>query len=142
MHLRLSTLFSSAQLVDLFSYELPLAEVRQGSHAAQSILVYNFHHLHCHDRFFLFCIDPVDIEGGWSVNSIRELYPNTWWLEREVAELHGYVFNNKKDLRNLMLQYGDTSAPFRKAYPSIGVREVFYDSVSDHLAQRVVTAQM
>jgi len=30
-----------------------------------------------------------------------------------------------------MLQYGDISAPFRKSSPSIGLRELFYDSIND-----------
>jgi NADH:ubiquinone oxidoreductase subunit C len=51
------------------------------------------------------------------------------------------VFLGKKDLRNLMLQYGDLSAPFQKSFPSIGVREIFYDSVSDTLVQTPVTIQ-
>lgn len=51
-----------------------------------------------------------------------------------MAELHGFVFTGKKDTRNLMLQYGDTSAPFRKANPSTGFREIFYDSTSDLIA--------
>lgn len=41
-----------------------------------------------------------------------------------------------------MLQYGDTSAPFRKAYPSLGTREFFYDTVNDQLVQRTVTTQL
>jgi NADH-quinone oxidoreductase subunit C len=76
-----------------------------------------------------------------SINSITELFLNANWLEREVAELHGIFFSNKKDLRNLMLPYGDTSAPMRKSFPSIGVKEVFYDSLTDLLIQNPVSIQ-
>jgi len=62
-------------------------------------------------------------------------------LEREISELHGIFFSGKKDLRNLMLQYGDTSAPMQKSFPSIGLREIFYDSSSDLLIQNPVTIQ-
>jgi hypothetical protein len=41
-----------------------------------------------------------------------------------------------------MLQYGDTSAPFRKSYPSIGLKEVFYDSVNDQIIQHQITSQV
>jgi NADH:ubiquinone oxidoreductase subunit C len=58
-----------------------------------------------------------------------------------VAELHGAVFTNKKDLRNLMLQYGDTTTPFLKSAPSIGFKEVYYDSVSDILLEAPITLQ-
>lgn len=40
-----------------------------------------------------------------------------------------------------MLQYGDTSAPFQKSYPSIGTREVYYDTVTDSLIQSPITIQ-
>jgi hypothetical protein len=40
-----------------------------------------------------------------------------------------------------MLQYGDTSMPFKKSSPSIGVKEVFYDSVNDVLIQVPVSVQ-
>jgi NADH-quinone oxidoreductase subunit C len=76
-----------------------------------------------------------------SIFSIAELFPNANWLEREIAELHGVFFLGKKDLRNLLLQYGDTSAPMLKSYPSIGTREIFYDSVSDLLIQNPVSLQ-
>ena len=53
-----------------------------------------------------------------------------------------FIFNNKKDLRNLMLQYGDTSVPFQKSSPSIGLKELFYDSVNDVLVQVPVSIQV
>jgi NADH-quinone oxidoreductase subunit C len=76
-----------------------------------------------------------------SINSITELFLNANWLEREASELHGIFFAGKKDLRNLMLTYGDTSAPMKKSFPSIGVKEMFYDSTSDLLIQSPVSIQ-
>jgi hypothetical protein len=40
-----------------------------------------------------------------------------------------------------MLTYGDTSAPMRKSFPSIGIKEIFYDSNSDLLIQNAVSIQ-
>jgi NADH:ubiquinone oxidoreductase subunit C len=40
-----------------------------------------------------------------------------------------------------MLPDGDTSAPMRKSFPSIGVKEVFYDSLTDLLIQNPVSIQ-
>jgi hypothetical protein len=40
-----------------------------------------------------------------------------------------------------MLQYGDTSAPFKKSFPSIGVKEIFYDAVTDMLIQTTPSVQ-
>ena len=56
--------------------------------------------------------------------------------------MHGINFLNKKDLRNLMLQYGDSTTPFQKSSPSIGYKEVYYDSVGDVLLETAVTLQV
>ena len=53
----------------------------------------------------------------------------------------GIFFENKKDIRNLLLQYGDTSTPFRKSYPSIGTKETIYDSTDDYIKQNKVSIQ-
>jgi len=41
-----------------------------------------------------------------------------------------------------MLQYGDTSIPFQKLFPSIGLKELYYDPVKDTLIQNPVTLQI
>jgi len=147
--MRFSSVLYSSQLVDIFSYELPLSNsdreftTNKNSFFSQnSIVVYNFHNLTFQERFFFFCVESVKNYASFSLNSITELYPNANWLEREVSELSGNVFNNKKDLRNLMLQYGDTSTPFQKSFPSIGLKEFFYDSVNDLIIQAPVTIQV
>lgn len=75
------------------------------------------------------------------LTSITELFSNANWLEREISELHGFFFFGKKDLRNLMLPYGDTSAPFNKSFPSIGFKEIYYDSINDNLIQNQISIQ-
>ena len=77
-----------------------------------------------------------------SLDSIAELFTAANWLEREIAELHGVSFFGKKDLRNLMLQYGDSTAPFQKAFPSIGIKEIFYNPVKDTLVQNHLSLQL
>jgi len=152
LHIKLSSLFYSTQLTEIFSYEIPFNKNinkndQNISLVNNSILVYNFHSILFQQRFFLFAISNTkqNIKKNninWnSLNSITELFLNANWLEREVSELHGIFFSNKKDLRNLMLTYGDTSAPMRKSFPSIGIKEVFYDSTSDLLIQNPVSIQ-
>jgi NADH dehydrogenase (ubiquinone) Fe-S protein 3 len=63
-------------------------------------------------------------------------------LEREAHEMHGVSFLGKKDIRNLMLQYGDSSAPLKKSFPTIGFREMFYDPMKDLVIQNPVTVQI
>ena len=41
-----------------------------------------------------------------------------------------------------MLQYGDTSVPFQKSFPTIGLKEMYYDPIKDTLIQNPVTLQL
>jgi|TARA_B110000977_G_C10692647_1_gene344137 NADH:ubiquinone oxidoreductase subunit C len=55
--------------------------------------------------------------------------------------LYNFTFEGKKDTRNLMLQYGDNSAPFQKFFPSIGLKEMLYDLLSDLIIQQDLSCQ-
>jgi len=140
----------------MFAYELPSSQNKPFSEKTplsaisiekNSFLVYNFHSVYNQQRIFLFLNNSVNFFKKskqirfFALNSVSEIFPNANWLEREIAELHGTSFLGKKDLRNLMLQYGDTTAPMLKAFPSVGTREIFYDSVSDLLVQSPTAIQ-
>jgi NADH:ubiquinone oxidoreductase subunit C len=156
LHIKLSSLFYSTQLCEIFAYETfsntnqvnlnPILESKIPL-TNNSIIVYNFHCILFQQRFFIFSLlnNKKNIKNQSltlnSLNSITELYLNANWLEREVSELHGIFFNNKKDLRNLMLTYGDVSAPLRKSFPSIGVKELFYDTTTDLLINSRISIQ-
>jgi hypothetical protein len=60
LHLKLSSLFYSTQLVDIFSYELPIANnVEKNKNIAllnSSLIVYNYHSILFQQRFFVFVI--------------------------------------------------------------------------------------
>ena len=154
MHVKLSSLFYSTQLTDIFAYDYPFNtcnldnnKLSQISTLNNNIIVYNFHSIQNQQRFFIFSLNHVKKNYNknsinWiSINSITELFLNANWLEREASELNGIFFSRKKDLRNLMLQYGDTSAPLKKSFPSIGLREIYYDAATDLLIQNPVTIQ-
>ena len=158
LHLKLASPFYLSQLVDIFAYEINSNNVvthkqnnvfTQNLNKSQSIVtVYNFHSLQTCDRFYLFVLNNFGSQKSTSsaLNSnffsITELFPAANWLEREVAELHGVVFTGKQDLRNLLLQYGDSTAPFQKSFPTIGVQEMYYDPIKDTLIQNPVTVQL
>jgi len=158
-HLKLSSVFYSTQLSDIFAYELPnnnLTSLENKSFKLNKFLtknqstitVYNFHSLHSQDRFFIFVNNNIFLNkskvlsSNPFIDSIAELFPAANWLEREVSELHGISFSGKKDLRNLMLQYGDTSVPFQKSFPTIGLKEIYYDPIKDTLIQNPVSVQL
>lgn len=154
LHLKLSSLFYSVQLSDMFVYEIPfnknetlIPDMKYLNNSNNNLIVYNFHSIYYQQRFFIFVISSApNYLSKYSFNklpltSITELFLNANWLERENAELNGVFFLGKKDLRNLMLPYGDTSAPMQKSFPSIGTREIFYDTVTDLLIQNPVSIQ-
>jgi hypothetical protein len=41
-----------------------------------------------------------------------------------------------------MLTYGDTTSPFTKIFPSVGLKEIYYDSISDQLAYNNLSLQL
>lgn len=150
LHLRFSSLFYSTQLVDILAYELPLYSTHLNhKKSINSIVVYNFHVLNSQNRFFVFTkvgslfsnrIGLSKITN--SLPSISELFFSANWLEREVSELHSITFTGKKDLRNLMLQYGDSTAPFQKSFPTVGLKEMFYNPIKDTIVQNPITLQI
>ena len=156
LHLRLSTLFYSTQLIDIFAYELPLyknfalQKVNKNilNSSLPNLVVYNFHSLLFQERFYLFILNFSNkinfkfFKKTFLISSITELFFAGNWLEREAAELSGINFSFKKDLRNLMLQYGDTSLPFQKSFPTIGLKEIFYDPIKDTLIQNPISIQI
>jgi len=78
-HIRFSSTFYSTQLLDLFSYELPVTPSLNSSEkrtpfTSNSILVYNFHNLMTQERFFIFCVELESKFSNFTVNSISELF--------------------------------------------------------------------
>jgi len=143
LHIKFASSSRSSQLVDLFAYENPVStsEDLKIKSVSSSLLVYQFHNLFSQNRAFLFTTS-IGNDVSPSPKSVAELFATAAWLERETSEMCGVSFGSKKDLRNLLLQYGDASAPFQKNYPSIGVKEVFYDSLTDNIIQVPVSTQI
>jgi len=152
VHIKMGSTFFKTQLIDIFAYELPNFKpldfrLKSKISKPNSSIVYNFHNLLNQTRYYIFAISNTSFLSKKNLNyysslsTITELFNTAAWLEREVAELHGVNFLGKKDLRNLMLQYGDTTNPFKKSNPSTGFREIFYDSVSDLIVQNYTTFQ-
>lgn len=162
-HLKFSTLFYSSQLLDICAYELPhnlfslplgikqnflnINNFYNNLKSTSSITIYNFHVLTTQNHIYLYTQNLISTKNFYkteynSLDSISELFFSANWLEREVSELHGNFFSGKKDIRNLMLQYGDSSIPFQKSFPSIGLKEMYYNPVQDTLIQNPVSLQL
>lgn len=61
------------------------------------------------------------------VETLRDVYPNADWYEREAFDMYGVLFANHPDLRRLLTDYGFEGHPLRKDFPMTGYVEVRYD---------------
>ena len=60
------------------------------------------------------------------VPSVTGLWPNAGWLEREVFDMYGVLFDGNPDLRRILTDYGFEGHPFRKDFPLTGYVELRY----------------
>ena len=60
------------------------------------------------------------------VPTVTTLWPNAGWLEREVFDMFGVIFDGNTDLRRILTDYGFEGHPFRKDFPLTGYQELRY----------------
>jgi NADH-quinone oxidoreductase subunit C len=60
------------------------------------------------------------------VPTVTTLWPVAGWLEREVFDMYGVVFEGNTDLRRILTDYGFEGHPFRKDFPLTGYQELRY----------------
>jgi len=72
------------------------------------------------------------------VPSIRSVYPNADWYEREAFDMYGILFSGHPDLRRLLTDYGFDGYPLRKDFPMTGHTEVYYDAEQKRVTYRPV----
>jgi NADH-quinone oxidoreductase subunit C len=60
------------------------------------------------------------------VPTVTHLWPVAGWLEREVFDLYGVIFEGNADLRRILTDYGFEGHPFRKDFPLTGYVELRY----------------
>ncbi|HTI30690.1 MAG TPA: NADH-quinone oxidoreductase subunit C [Sphingomonas sp.] len=76
----------------------------------------------------------VTTDEATPVPTVTGLWPVANWLEREVFDLYGVLFDGHPDLRRILTDYGFTGHPLRKDFPLTGYQEVWYSEE----AKRVV----
>lgn len=68
------------------------------------------------------------------VPSVTDIWPVAGWLEREVYDMYGVLFDGNPDLRRILTDYGFRGHPQRKDFPLSGYVELRYSEE----AKRVV----
>lgn len=68
------------------------------------------------------------------VPSVTGIWPVAGWLEREVYDMYGVLFEGNTDLRRILTDYGFQGHPLRKDFPQTGYVELRYSEE----AKRVV----
>lgn len=58
------------------------------------------------------------------LDSACEVFDGANWMEREVYDMFGVLFNNHPDLRRILTDYGFQGYPLRKDFPLSGYTEV------------------
>ncbi len=60
------------------------------------------------------------------VPSVTSIWPVAGWLEREVFDMYGVLFEGNSDLRRILTDYGFSGHPQRKDFPLTGYTELRY----------------
>jgi len=60
------------------------------------------------------------------IPSISRTYLSSNWLERECWDMFGLFFNEQRDLRRILTDYGFKGNPLRKDFPVTGYLEISY----------------
>ena len=61
-----------------------------------------------------------------AVPSVTSIWPVAGWLEREVFDMYGVLFEGNSDLRRILTDYGFSGHPQRKDFPLTGYTELRY----------------
>lgn len=109
-----SNFFQFNQLLDLWSVDL-----KQGTFQINALLTSTFFN----ERIIL----RVQIKSNESLQTLSNIYPSSDWLEREVYDMFGIIFQKHPDLRRILTDYGFEGYPLRKEFPLSGYLEVRFD---------------
>lgn len=120
-----STLTESSA-IDTLKYNLILPEIEFLK--KNRFIIYNIYYTYF-AKIRLTIISTVKSQ----IESIDKIYKNANWLEREVSEMYGIQFNNKRDSRPLLLDYSKNEFPMLKDFPTEGVNDIYYNFFENKL---------
>jgi NADH-quinone oxidoreductase subunit C len=68
----------------------------------------------------------VSTDEDKPVPTVTHIWPVAGWLEREVFDMYGVIFEGNADLRRILTDYGFKGYPLRKDFPLTGYVEMWY----------------
>src|SRR3954465_8027503 len=80
----------------------------------------------------------VSTDEEQPVPSVTGLWPVAGWLEREIFDLYGVMFDGNDDLRRILTDYGFEGYPFRKDFPLTGYVELRYSEAEKRVVYEPV----
>ena len=72
-------------------------------------------------------IVKLSVDEVTPVPTVENVYASAGWYERETWDMFGIFFQENKDLRRILTDYGFEGYPLRKDFPLSGYTEVRYD---------------
>ena len=111
-------------LRDRFEYQqlMEIAGVDYPEHAERFEVVYHLLSITKNHRLRV----RVSTDEEKPVPTVTNVYPVAGWLEREVFDMYGVVFEGNPDLRRILTDYGFRGHPQRKDFPLTGYVELRY----------------
>jgi NADH-quinone oxidoreductase subunit C len=79
------------------------------------------------------------VSNSMEFDSVVDLYPSAYSLERENWDMYGTFFRNHPDLRRILTDYGFEGHPLRKDFPLTGYTQVRYDDELKNIVVEPVT---
>lgn len=74
--------------------------------------------------------------------SLEKIISSTVWLQREIWDMYGILFQGATDLRRILTDYGFKSFPLRVDFPVFGNLEIYYDiEMSELLFKKIDASQ-
>jgi len=62
-----------------------------------------------------------------ALSTVTSFFKVAFWLERELWDMFGIMFQHHMDLRRILTDYGFLGHPLRKDFPLTGFFEIFFD---------------
>jgi NADH dehydrogenase (ubiquinone) Fe-S protein 3 len=115
LSLKKNLIIKSSSLMDIWGVDFPYLDKR----FQINYLLLNY--LNMFRIRIVTYVSEMDI-----LESVSSIYPSASWLEREVWDMYGVFFQNHKDLRRILTDYGFKGHPLRKDFPLTGYTEVRY----------------